>query len=384
MTVANKLENILDACLAESHAGRSKVEKCLQRYPDHAPALEPLLRQAARLAVLPPVTMPTDAVNALERRVLSRAAEIKAATSRKERPLRWPFWSRSARGRVRRLALALSLVIALALAGTWTVSAFASSLPGEALYPLKLVAEKTRLRATFRHEARARLHLAFAERRLGEMQTLLAQNRSVEEGLVNDLVTEAGLAVQEIEDVHASRRVEIGAKLLALIERQQAVLTLVQQRAPEEAQAGLSRALEASRRGHERAMMALGVMAEPSPTRKPNLDHTPHAKPTHTPKPTHTSRAKPTHKPTHTPKPDHTLHAKPTHKPTRTPEPTHTSHAKPTHKPTHTPKPDLTSHAKPTLTPEPDRTPHAKPTHKPTHTPKHTSPGEENEEMTHW
>jgi hypothetical protein len=367
MTVANKFENILDACLAESHAGRSRVKECLQRYPDHAPALEPLLRQAARLAVLPPVTMPTDIVDALERRVLSRAAEIRAATSRKERPLRWPFWSRPARGRVRRLALALSLVIALALAGTWTVSASASSLPGEALYPLKLAAEKARLLATFRHEARARLHLAFAERRLGEMQTLLIEDRVVEEGLVDDLVTETGLALEEIEEMDADQKVKVGAKLLALTERQQAVLTLVQQRAPEEAQAGLSRALEASRRGHERAMMALGVTAEPSPTRKPKPDRTPHAKPTH--------------KPTHTPKPTHTLHAKPTHKPTRTPEPTHTSHAKPTHKPTHTPKPDNTSHAKPThkptRTPEPDHTPRAKPTHKPTHTPKPTTPGKE-------
>jgi len=349
MTVAKKLENILDACLAESHAGRSRVKECLQRYPDHALALEPLLRQAARLAVLPLVTMPTDAVDALERRVLSRAADIRAAISRKERLLRWPFRSRPARGRLRRLVLALSLVIALVLASTWTLSASASSLPGEALYPLKLAAEKVRLFATVRHEARARLHLAFAERRLGEMQTLLAQNRSVEEGLVDDLVTEAGLAVQEIEGVDANRRMEIGAKLLALTERQQAVLALVQQRAPGEAQAGLSQALEVSRRGHERAMMALGVMAEPSPTRKP--------------------------------KPDHTPDVKPTHKPTHTPKPTHTSHAKPTHKPTHTPKPDHTSHAKPTREttpkPEPDHTPHAKPTHKPTHTPKHTTPGKE-------
>jgi hypothetical protein len=113
-----------------------------------------LLRQAARLAVLPPVTMPTDAVDALEQRVLSRAADIRVAVCRKEQLVRRPFWSRPAKRRGRLLALALSLVIALAVAGTWTVSASASSLPGEALYPLKLTAEKARLIVTFRHEAR--------------------------------------------------------------------------------------------------------------------------------------------------------------------------------------------------------------------------------------
>jgi hypothetical protein len=83
------------------------------------------------------------------------------------------------------------------------------------------------------------------------MQTLLIEGTAVEEGLVDDLVTETGLALEEIEEMDADQKVKVGAKLLALTERQQAVLTLVQQRAPEEAQAGLSRALEASRRTSE-------------------------------------------------------------------------------------------------------------------------------------
>lgn len=77
--------------------------------------------------------------------------------------MRRSFWSPLAKRRVRLLPVTLSLVIALLIAGAWTASASASSLPGEALYSVKLTTERTRLAITFRHEARARLHLAFAD-----------------------------------------------------------------------------------------------------------------------------------------------------------------------------------------------------------------------------
>jgi hypothetical protein len=251
----------------------------------------------------------------------------------------------------------MSLVIALVLAGTWAVSASASSLPGQALYPVKLAAERARLAVTVRHGARAHLHLVFAERRLGEVQRLLGEEGAVAQSLVDALVAETEMALDELEEVGAAKKAAVGAKLLALTEQQQAVLTQVKARAPEAAQAGLSRALEASRRGHERAMMVLGTTPEPSPAPKA----------TRTPKPSRTLRAKPTHKPTHTPRPSHTPRPKatrtpkpshPTHKPTHTPRPSHTprptSHVRPTPKPTHTPRPSHTPRAKPTHAPQPD------------------------------
>jgi hypothetical protein len=375
------LAEILDTCIAEVRSGQATVEDCLRRYAGHAPALEPLLHQAARLTGLPAVTMSPDAVDALERRMLNRAAEVRAELP-KRRPRVRSFWAGLVDRRVRLLPVALGLVMALFVASAWSVSASASSLPGEALYPVKLVTEKARLAITFRQESQARLHLTFAERRLAEMEALFAQNRVVEESLVSDLATETELALEAIEQMSAAHKEKVGTKLLALTERQQGVLTFVQARAPEEAQRGLSRALEASRRGHERAMEVLGRRPKASPapthtpTRTPKSTHTPRATPTH--KPTHTPRAKPTQKPTHTPKPTRTSQSGPTPKPTRTPEPTSTSRIRPTQKPTHTPKPTRTSHArptkKPTPTPKAAHTSRAKPTHKPTQTPKKPTP----------
>ena len=136
----------------------------------------------------------------------------------------------------------------------------------------------------------------------------------MEEGLLDALRAETTQALEEVEDVGADRKMGVATKLLALTERQQAVLISVRARAPARAQTGLSRALEASRHGHERAMMALDMTPEPSPTPSASLTHTPHATPTH--------------KPTHTPKSSHTPHTTSTRKPTHTPKPTKTSKPK--------------------------------------------------------
>jgi len=308
------------------------VEECLQRHPDHALTLELLLREAIRLTSLPFVTMPADAVDALERRVLARADEIKAATLRKERPVRRPFWSRLAGKRLRFLPVALSLVIALVVAGVGTVAASDSSLPGKALYPVKLATERVRLAVTLRQEARAQLRLAFAERRLGEMQVLLREDELVGEDLVEALAVETTLALEEIEGMDDVQKAGIATKLLALTERQQAVLVAVRERVPQEAQRGLDRALEVSQRGHERAMMALGVTPEPCAVPSASHTHKPHVtpthKPTHTPKHTRAPRVTPTCKLESTRVPQ----AEPTQKfkPTRVPHATPTPRPKPT------------------------------------------------------
>ncbi|UCC63800.1 MAG: hypothetical protein JSV36_01710 [Anaerolineae bacterium] len=352
-----ELEEILDICIAQIRSGQATAEDCLQRYAGRALTLEPLLRQAVRLAALPAVGMPADAVDALERRVLRRAAEIEAERSTKRAPRR-PFWLVLASQRRRLLPVALGLALALMIASTWTVSASASSLPGEALYPVKLAAEQTRLAVTFRHEARARLHLAFAARRLNEIEALLLQNRAIEAGPIDDLAAETRLVLEEIEEMSADRRDKVSVQLLTLAEQQQAVLTSVRASAPEEAQVNLSQALEASQRGRERAMEILGRMPEASP------------EPRHTPEPTHIRRATPTHKPTPTPKPTHTPKAKPTRKPTHTPKVIDAPQAKPTHKPTHTPKPTRTPQARKTHKAEPIHAHHDRPAHRPMRTPK--------------
>jgi hypothetical protein len=44
------LETILDTCLSQIEDGKSSIDECLARYPEHAEQLSPLLRAATKLA----------------------------------------------------------------------------------------------------------------------------------------------------------------------------------------------------------------------------------------------------------------------------------------------------------------------------------------------
>jgi len=46
----NDLETILDTCLYQIEEGKSSVDECLARYPEHAAQLQPLLKAATKLA----------------------------------------------------------------------------------------------------------------------------------------------------------------------------------------------------------------------------------------------------------------------------------------------------------------------------------------------
>ena len=352
-----ELDDVLETCIAEIRCRRATVEECLQQYPERASALASLLRQAARLIALPPVTMPANAVDVLEGHLLNRATETRGELVQKRLSARWSFLPRLVGRRIRLSSVGLGLVFALMIASIWTVSVSASSLPGDVLYPVKLAAEQARLAVTIRHVARARLHLAFAERRLMEIDALLHQETPPGEGLFDALADETTLALKEIEETGVDQGVGVAAELLAVTERQRAVLTWLQQRLPPAAQKGLSRALEASQCGYERAIMTLGVMSEPSqvPSEMPSSSLTPalHVTPTgtpelvQTPEPAEMPGQPEVVGPTETPEPTETLEPTETPEPTGTPESTETAEPDTKPKRTKTPKPKRTKTPKP-------------------------------------
>lgn len=70
-----------------------------------------------------------------------------------------------------------SLAVAL---GGWVVAvnAASSSVPGDALYPIKIATERVQLRLTTSSEQRTKLHMDFAGRRLQEVKEVQASDRS--------------------------------------------------------------------------------------------------------------------------------------------------------------------------------------------------------------
>jgi hypothetical protein len=226
-------------------------------------------------------TLSVSATRAIEQRLLKRAKEIKHS---KAKPSRWPL-PFSLRPLVT-VAATLMVVLALVLAGGGgIVYASTDSLPGSPLYGVKRATEQVQLFLVPMSTGRAELHIRFAQRRLEEVQALVETKGKVDEETLAAIAKETELALKEVEEAHPAEKSNLLEKLASLTERQQAVLKGVQAKAPEAAQKGLNRALEASQRGHERASKALEK-------EKPDPD----VKPTKTPKPS------PAPKPTKAPK----------------------------------------------------------------------------------
>jgi hypothetical protein len=121
----NELEAVLDLCLAEIEGGKSDINACLARYPEHAEELQPLLRAATKLARGREV-MPDPSYKARARTQLSIYMQ-QHPQRRRISPVLWRF------------AISFAAVVLLFLASG---IAFAQeALPGDALYNWKLSSE---------------------------------------------------------------------------------------------------------------------------------------------------------------------------------------------------------------------------------------------------
>ena len=152
----SELENILDECLERLAKGET-VEQCLQRYPEQAAQLEPLLQtaQAVRKAS---AILPRSEFKARARYEFRSA--LQATATRRRLPL---FGLRP------RWAMALMIIAIALVAGGGTAAAANNSMPDSPLYPVKLATEQVRLALTPSDMGKARLCTALADRRVAEI-----------------------------------------------------------------------------------------------------------------------------------------------------------------------------------------------------------------------
>jgi len=273
-----KLEAILDECLHDMSTRGETIERCLQRYPQHAGQLASLIQVADHIWRTSHPTLSVSATKAIERRLLERATELRRSRAK---PSRWslPFSLRP----LGTVAATLIVVLALVLAGGGgIVYASTDSLPGSPLYSVKRATEQVQLFLAPTGTKRAVLHTEFAQRRLEEVQALAEIKGQVDEEALAAIAEETELALEEAEKAPAQDKPALLDKLVSLTERQQAVLERVWDKVPEAAQKGLNRALEVSQRGHERASEAL-EKEKPGRDVKPTKP----SKPTKAPEPSH-------------------------------------------------------------------------------------------------
>jgi len=170
------IEEALAWCLEALERRTHSRQECLERYPGQGAELESLLDVVAELRAMP------YALPSVDFRLHLRARLMAQARSR-TRPTGRPAASRRLGGFARRAgswaSIAATVVALFATAGA--ASASADALPGDFLYPAKLMVEAAQEILTLDPEAEAALHLRFADRRLAELEAL------VEAGRLDDL-----------------------------------------------------------------------------------------------------------------------------------------------------------------------------------------------------
>jgi len=152
-----EFDNILNECLERLLVKGESLEQCLERYPQQAAELKPLL-ETALAAREASAIQPRPDFRARARYQFHSA--LQETASRK---------SRSSWGWFPRWATVVAIVLVLVLAGGGTVFAADSSMPDSPLYSVKLATEQVRLTLTPSQMGKARLCAELADRRVAEI-----------------------------------------------------------------------------------------------------------------------------------------------------------------------------------------------------------------------
>jgi hypothetical protein len=200
------LVQILSQCCELLGAGES-VGACLERFPEHAAALEPLLTTVAGVRRFRPVP-PRAEATIVERRSEFMAAAYDAARAARNRPagvlVALALWWRNTLSsfgdffrptgnRVVPVGLVATLmaVILLGTVATGAITASANAIPGDPLYPVKTVAERARVMLARDPQTRLELEEQIANQHLqdiGEVVKLLRRvDRMPFTGTIEDI-----------------------------------------------------------------------------------------------------------------------------------------------------------------------------------------------------
>jgi hypothetical protein len=190
MKKEREFENILDECLEKIIQGKT-VEQCLAEYPEHAAALEPMLRTVAKARTATNIRPRPEFKDRARHEFQAAIREMQPApSSRTFFPKLKPVW------------VALAALVAIVVAGGSTVYAASNSLPDSPLYQVKLATESVRLALTPSELGKAELYAEFADERVEEI-VRMAEKGKVEqvevatERLNSQLVAMASLTIGE-------------------------------------------------------------------------------------------------------------------------------------------------------------------------------------------
>src|SRR3989304_489977 len=203
--MGQNIELLLDNCSDEIRKGKS-IDECLADYPQYADELKLLLQLAVQIENLP---QPNPSFEALSSALINIGKEMERETEAKVIPeelvpaqrdvlqnrFTLPMKKRKSFPilnvfRKPKLVWALSSFLFFAVIFS-AVTVSANSLPGDILYPLKLVTEKVNFLLTFDSYGKAELRLNFSDKRLNELVEVFQQSNTLDTTLLKDMLDEA-------------------------------------------------------------------------------------------------------------------------------------------------------------------------------------------------
>jgi hypothetical protein len=153
----------------------------------------------------------------------------------------------------RLIAVLLLVVLGTAALGSGVVWAAQDSLPGDLLYPVKLVTEDLRLALASAPANQVDLALQLVEERVGEVQALAAAGRPIPDGTVARMEGHIERALTQAAWAPDEETAGLLTQITARTRAQQQRLEQAQATAPQQTQARLERAVTACRGGAEAA-----------------------------------------------------------------------------------------------------------------------------------
>ena len=218
-------EELLDICLEMASRGED-WEAFLARYPDSLREVEPLvlLAREVREASGPEEATAPGASAAL----LRLGRELAKRERQKEEPAHrtWGWLWGSA------WAKAAFAGIVMLVLGASSVELSARAVPGNFLYPVKILTEKVHFALTSDLEERVELRLTFSERRLSEIVKTLKEGKGADRELITAMLDEARAALSDASQLPETRSAAYKSRIASLEEFQKERLRSVEDMVP--------------------------------------------------------------------------------------------------------------------------------------------------------
>jgi len=247
-------EDILDRCLETARSG-GDPEDILREHPEGADELRPLLALAAELGALPEPEVSVPGLMRSLTHLLREEPEARPA----RRKIR--FFS----GAV--LARAAAIFLCVGLLGWGAVAASQTALPGDLLYPVKLLTERARFVLTIDKEARAELRIVFSEKRLMEAVRKHREGGGLDKDLLRAMLDEAERALDAGPGLPEASRGLLYSRVAYLSDFQKSVLEQLKRRVASDEQKTLAPFIDAcdQRCGRMCEMMGCGKTQDGTP-----------------------------------------------------------------------------------------------------------------------